>query len=291
MKLQVEKLYKSYPNGVKALNGISMEMDIGIFGLLGPNGAGKTTLMRILSTLIEPDDGRVSFNGMDLIKEKIAIRKRLGYLPQEFGLYPSMSGEMLLDYLAVLKGYHDSKSRRELVSYMLEKTGLYDVRSQKLGSYSGGMKQRFGIAQALLNNPQLIIVDEPTTGLDPTEKIRFYDLLSDIGETAIVILSTHHVDDVTELCSQMAIIQAGEIILEGRPANLLEQINGKVWKRSVDKSELIELKNTYRVLSSRLIGGKPLIHIFSESRPDNSFDPVAVDLEDLYFMQIARKHV
>lgn len=286
MQLNIQNLSKTYPNGVQALKSVSLQINKGMFGLLGPNGAGKSTLMRTLATLQSPDAGSVSFDGLDLLQEKDEIRKRLGYLPQEFGVYPRVSAEKLLDHLAVLKGVTNKGERKDLVENLLIKTNLYNDRKKRLGGYSGGMKQRFGIAQALLASPSLIIVDEPTAGLDPGERNRFHNVLGELGESAIVILSTHIVEDVKELCTDMAIINKGEILMNGNPLEAIDGLKGKVWEKRIPKDELDEAKNTYQVISDKLIAGQPNIHIISESDPGNGFRPVEPDLEDVYFTHI-----
>ncbi|MEP0365648.1 MAG: ABC transporter ATP-binding protein [Cyclobacteriaceae bacterium] len=286
MNLSIKNLSKTYPNGVRALKDISLDVPVGMFGLLGPNGAGKSSLMRTIATLQEPDSGSIQLGDVDVLKEKEEVRKVLGYLPQEFGVYPKVSAEDLLNHVAVLKGIVKTKERKELVKALLYKTNLYQHRKKNLGGYSGGMKQRFGIAQALISDPKLIIVDEPTAGLDPSERNRFLNLLSEIGENTVVILSTHIVDDVRELCTNMAIINQGEVLLKGNPNETIQQIEGKIWRKSVTKEELEDYKANYIVISERLIGGKPEIHVYSDSKPDNTFDPVSADLEDVYFSKI-----
>lgn len=286
MKLSIQNLSKTYGNGVQALKDVNLEIPVGMFGLLGPNGAGKSSLMRTIATLQEPDTGSITLGELDVLKQKDEVRKILGYLPQEFGVYPKVSAEVLLDHLAVLKGISNKKERKELVHALLNKTNLYAARKKNLGGYSGGMKQRFGIAQALLSSPKLIIVDEPTAGLDPAERNRFLNLLSEIGENTVVILSTHIVDDVKELCTNMAIINKGEVMLEGNPLKTIAEIEGKVWSKRVEKAELEDYKNNMNVISERLIAGKPEIHVFAESQPDASFNSIPADLEDVYFNQI-----
>lgn len=286
MQLTIENLSKTYSNGVQALKDVSLTLQNGMFGLLGPNGAGKSTLMRTLATLQEPDSGTISLDEINVLKEKNEVRKILGYLPQEFGVYPKINAEVLLDHLAVLKGISNSKERKELVYALLQKTNLYDYRKKILGGYSGGMKQRFGIAQALLNSPKLIIVDEPTAGLDPAERNRFLNLLSEIGENCIVILSTHIVDDVRELCTDMAIINQGEVLMRGNPVNELKKIEGHIWKKRIKKIELEEYKKNFRVVSEKMIAGMPEIHVFNETVPDTAFEMSEVNLEDVYFCTI-----
>lgn len=286
MNLQIQNLSKTYSNGVRALNDVSLDIPTGMFGLLGPNGAGKSSLMRTIATLQEPDTGSITLGDLDVLREKDEVRKILGYLPQEFGVYPKISAEVLLDHLAVLKGVSNTRERKELVESLLHKTNLWQARKKNLGGYSGGMKQRFGIAQALLSNPKLIIVDEPTAGLDPAERNRFLNLLSELGENTVVILSTHIVDDVKELCTNMAIINQGTVLYQGSPTDALDDIKGKVWKKKVEKSELEEYKQKYTVISDRLIAGKPEIHVLADSNPDPSFEIVDADLEDVYFSHI-----
>ncbi|GJM35535.1 MAG: multidrug ABC transporter ATP-binding protein [Saprospiraceae bacterium] len=285
-QLIISNISKTYKNGVKALDAISLDVPVGMFGLLGPNGAGKSTLMRTLATLQEADEGTIRLGDLDLLTQKGEVRKRLGYLPQEFGLYPRIPAEVLLDHLAVLKGITNKKERRELVKALLYKTNLYEDRKKRLGGYSGGMKQRFGIAQALLAQPKLLIVDEPTAGLDPVERNRFHNLLSELGNNCIIILSTHIVEDVKELCPNMAIINKGKVLLQGNPLKLIEQMQGKVYKKNIAKNELDHYKQQYRVIADRLLLGKPIIHIYSESTPGNGFIPVEAALDDVYFSQI-----
>ena len=289
MKLQIENLSKTYSNGVQALKGVNLEIGTGMFGLLGPNGAGKSSLMRTISTLQEPDTGSITFGNINVLTQKDEVRKILGYLPQEFGVYPKVNAETLLDHLAVLKGISNGKERKELVKALLHKTNLYDARKKNLGGYSGGMKQRFGIAQALLADPKLIIVDEPTAGLDPAERNRFHNLLSELGENTVVILSTHIVEDVKELCTDMAIINKGEVLLKGNPLEAINEVKGKVWKKIIEKSEIENYKANFNVISDRLIAGKPIIHVLGDSQPDEGFDQVEADLEDVYFSQIFGK--
>ncbi len=284
--LTIKNLSKTYPNGVKALQNISLEIPTGMFGLLGPNGAGKSTLMRTISTLQDADEGTINLNDLDVLKQKNDLRKVLGYLPQQFGLYPKMSAEVLLNQFAILKGITNSRERKNIVEILLQKTNLYDVRKQNLGGFSGGMKQRFGIAQALLNNPKLLIVDEPTAGLDPLERNRFYNILSELSENTIVILSTHIVEDVKELCTNMAIINRGEVLLNGKPLELIKKIENKVYQKTIDKSELSRHKQEYMVIGEKLFLGKPIIHILSDTDPKNGFKLIEASLEDVYFSQI-----
>ena len=286
MELQIKNLSKTYSNGVQALKDVTLQIPKGTFGLIGPNGAGKSSLMRTIATLQEPDTGSIHLGDIDVLKEKDEGRKVLGYLPQEFGVYPKVSAETLLDHLAVLKGIANRKERKELVEALLHKTNLWGARKKNLGGYSGGMKQRFGIAQALISSPKLIIVDEPTAGLDPAERNRFLNLLSELGENTVVILSTHIVDDVKELCTNMAIINKGEVMLEGNPLKTIDAIQGKVWSKRVEKFELEDYKTQHTVISERLIAGKPEIHVYAESQPDPSFEGLKADLEDVYFSKI-----
>jgi ABC-2 type transport system ATP-binding protein len=286
MELIIDNLSKTYSNGIKALQNISLEIPTGMFGLLGPNGAGKSTLMRTLSTLQEADSGSVFLGDIDVLKQKNELRQVLGYLPQQFGLYPKISAEVLLNHFAVLKGISNKSERQELVKALLQKTNLYEVRQQNLKGYSGGMKQRFGIAQALLNNPKLLIVDEPTAGLDPVERNRFYNVLSELGEQTVVILSTHIVDDVKELCTNMAIINQGQVCLKGNPIQIIEDLKGKVYKKTIEKPELNGYKQNYQVISEKLFLGKPTIHILSDTNPGDGFTGVNASLEDVYFSQI-----
>ncbi|MBT29129.1 MAG: multidrug ABC transporter ATP-binding protein [Thalassobius sp.] len=286
MELKITNLSKTYSNGVQALKNVNLTISSGMFGLLGPNGAGKSSLMRTIATLQEPDEGSITFDNLNVLTQKEEVRKILGYLPQEFGVYPKISAEVLLDHLAVLKGVNNKKERKELVKALLHKTNLYDARKKNLGGYSGGMKQRFGIAQALLSNPKLIIVDEPTAGLDPAERNRFHNLLSELGENTVVILSTHIVEDVKELCTNMAIINKGQVLLEGNPLKAIDEIAGKVWRKTIEKTELEAYRAQYNVITEKMIAGKPLIHVYSDLQPDSSFQGVEADLEDVYFSYI-----
>lgn len=285
MELAIQSLSKTYPNGVAALQDVTLTIPTGMYGLLGPNGAGKSTLMRTIATLQDADRGSISLDGIDVLKEKMAVRKILGYLPQEFGVYPKVSAQDMLDHIAVLKGL--TSGRKELVQALLHKVNLYDVRKKSLSGFSGGMKQRFGIAQALLGDPKLIIVDEPTAGLDPGERNRFYNLLSEIGENRIVILSTHIVDDVKELCSNMAIIDKGTLLYSGSPFDALQSLSNKIWTRYITKPEIESFMKRYRVISTRMVGGRPLIHIYHEEEPGDGFSPAEADLEDVFFSRIA----
>ncbi len=286
MELIIDKLSKTYSNGVKALQDISLEIPKGMFGLLGPNGAGKSTLMRTIATLQEADSGSISLGTLNVLEQKNEVRQVLGYLPQQFGLYPKISAEVLLNHFAVLKGITHKGERKEVVSMLLHKTNLYTVRKQNLGGFSGGMKQRFGIAQALLNNPKLLIVDEPTAGLDPVERNRFYNLLSELGENTVVILSTHIVDDVKELCTNMAVINQGQVLLKGNPLEIIRELEGKVYQKTIAKNELEDYKQNYQVISEKLFLGKPIISVLSDVSPGKGFSLIKADLEDVYFSQI-----
>lgn len=286
MELQIAGLSKRYPNGTQALQDVSLSIPQGMFGLLGPNGAGKSTLMRTLATLQEADSGTARLDGIDVLRDKDDVRKVLGYLPQEFGLYPKVSAESLLSHFASLKGIENSRERRDVVQGLLRQTNLWDHRNKALGSFSGGMKQRFGIAQALLGNPRLIIVDEPTAGLDPEERVRFHNLLSAIGENIIVILSTHIVSDVSDLCRKMAIIHQGQVRAAGDPAELVQALNGFVWKKAIERSQLADYQQRFQVISMRLVAGRTLLHVLHDQPPEPGFEPVVPDLEDLYFATI-----
>jgi ABC-type multidrug transport system ATPase subunit len=284
--LSIKKLNKTYANGVHAINNVSLEIPNGLFGLLGPNGAGKSSLMRTIATLQEADSGSIEFNGLDVMKEKEALRRQLGYLPQDFGVYPKVSAEDLLTHFAVLKGLTRKSERKEIVDGLLRQTNLWEARKRALGTYSGGMRQRFGIAQALLGAPKLVIVDEPTAGLDPDERNRFLNLLAEIGEQVVVILSTHIVEDVTDLCPRMAIIGKGQVLLQGEPQAAIDTLKSKVWRRSINKDALPEYQRRFNVLSTRLVAGKPQINVFAEAQPDDGFVQVEADLEDVYFLQL-----
>lgn len=281
--LQIKNLTKTYPNGVKALNGINLEITNGMFGLLGANGAGKSSLMRTIASLQEPTSGTISFNNSDVVQKPDEIRKTLGYLPQEFGVYPKISAEKLLNHLAVLKGILNKKQRKEQVTALLQQVNLYQHRKKSVATFSGGMRQRFGIAQALLANPQIIIVDEPTAGLDPEESNRFLNLLSEIGENVIVILSTHIVEDVRNLCPKMAILSEGEIISQGNPRNLVASIEGKIWSKIIPKADITIYKKAFNVISTKLVSGETQISVLSENKPETGFDAILPNLEDFYF--------
>lgn len=285
--LQISGLSKTYPNGTHALRDVSLTISNGMFGLLGPNGAGKSTLMRTIATLQEADAGTITFDGIDVFAQKQELRKTLGYLPQEFGVYPKVSAEEMLHYIARLKGVTNDRERKELVKALLEQVNLYNHRNKFLGGYSGGMKQRFGIAQALIGNPKLIIVDEPTAGLDPAERLRFNNLLSEIGENVVVILSTHIVEDVQELCNDMAIIASGTVVRRGNPETLLREFDGRIWRKQVAREEIASIQENHRLVLSKLSGGKMMVHIYSETNPGNGFVSVDATLEDIYFANIA----
>ena len=288
MTLIINNITKTYSNGLKALDNITMEIENGMFGLLGPNGAGKSSLMRTIATLQEPDSGTIMLGDIDVIKQKEEVRKVLGYLPQDFGFYPKVSAEDMLDHFAILKGIANAKERKEVCDTLLNQTNLYEARKRNIGDYSGGMRQRFGIAQALLGNPKLVIVDEPTAGLDPMERNRFHNLLSEIGENIIVILSTHIVEDVRNLCSNMVIMNQGRILLSGKPAQTIESMNGKIWSKLIDKELLPEHKAQFKVISTKVVEGKIQIHVFNNVQPDSSFNAVYADLEDVYFATITQ---
>ena len=283
MELHIRNVSKTYPNGVQALKNVSLTIPAGMYGLLGPNGAGKSTLMRILATLQDADEGSARLAGIDVLHQKDEVRKTLGYLPQEFGVYPKVSAETMLDHFALLKGIADRRARHDVVEALLRQTNLWDVRKQKLGGYSGGMKQRFGVAVALLGNPKLLIVDEPTAGLDPAERVRFLNLLSELGENSVVLLSTHIVEDVSELCTRMAIINKGEILLEAEPARALNDLRGRIWRRVIAKPELPAIEQTCAVISTKLLGGRTVVHVLSDGVPGAGFEPTEPDLEDVYF--------
>lgn len=285
MELVINGLSKTYANGVKALDNVSLTIPTGMFGLLGPNGAGKSTLMRILATLQEADSGSVMLGDLDVLKQKHEVRKVLGYLPQEFGVYPRVSAYDMLDHIALLKGVVNNGERKALVEALLQKVNLWEHRKRRISGFSGGMKQRFGIAQSLIGEPKLIIVDEPTAGLDPGERNRFYNLLTEIGENVVVILSTHIVQDVQELCRNMAIINKGRLLFAGSPGDALNEVKGRIWEKSIAKSELEGYNAMHRVISNKLIAGRPIIHVYSELRPDG-FQAAEPSLEDVFFSHI-----
>ncbi|MEA2490814.1 MAG: type transport system ATP-binding protein [Acidobacteriota bacterium] len=291
MQLHIRDVSKTYPNGVQALKNVTLTIPAGMYGLLGPNGAGKSTLMRMIATLQEPDSGSIQLGDIDVVKQKDAVRETLGYLPQEFGVYPKVSAEKLLEHFAILKGILQRGPRREMVEALLRQTNLWEVRKQKLGGYSGGMRQRFGVAVALLGNPKLMIVDEPTAGLDPAERVRFLNLLSELGENSVVILSTHIVEDVSELCTRMAIFNRGEILLETEPLRAVEGLKGQIWRRVIERSALAEVEREHTVISTKLLGGRTVVHVHAEASPGAGFEPVEPDLEDVYFSVMAgRRH-
>lgn len=290
-KLTIKNLSKTYPNGVKALVNVNLELENGMFGLLGPNGAGKSSLMRTLATLQEADSGTATLNDIDILNRPAELRKVLGYLPQEFGVYPRITAEQLLTHLAILKGITNTSERKELVKYLLDKVNLYDIRNKSVKGFSGGMKQRVGIAQALIGNPKLIIVDEPTAGLDPSERNRFYNLLADVGKDVIVILSTHIVDDIRELCTKMAIMNLGEIVYHGSPQTAVDELRSKVFQKIVSREELQNYANVYKIISNKMVGGKPVIHVFSDEHPQNGFEQVTPNLEDVFFSKINTSNI
>lgn len=287
--LSISGLSKTYPNGVKALDRVSLDIGTGMFGLLGPNGAGKSTLMRTIATLQEADEGEIRFGDVDVLREKDRVREMLGYLPQEFGLYPRLTAVEMLDHLAVMKGIAGRGERRELVEGMLRQTNLWDVRKQRLGTFSGGMKQRFGIAQALIGDPKLLIVDEPTAGLDPTERNRFLNLLSSIGQQVVVILSTHIVEDVRELCTRMAIIDRGRVLTESGPEEAIERLAGRVWRRQIDAAELEAYGSRHQVISTHLVAGRTEIRVHADGQPGDGFAAAQPELRDLYFLTLRRQ--
>jgi ABC-type multidrug transport system ATPase subunit len=283
VELSIRGVTKTYANGVQALKNVTLTIPQGMYGLLGPNGAGKSTLMRMLATLQDPDEGSIRFGDMDLLGQKDEVRRTLGYLPQEFGLYPKVRAEDLLHHFAILKGIVDRRARNEVVETLLRQTNLWDVRRQKLGGYSGGMQQRFGVAVALLGKPKLMIVDEPTAGLDPAERVRFLNLLSELGEDSVVILSTHIVEDVSELCTRMAIIDRGEILLETEPLRAMESLRGRIWRAVIAKGALSELERTHSVISTKLLAGRTVARVHSQIAPGSGFEPVEPELQDVYF--------
>lgn len=285
--LTIRNLSKTYPNGVAALNQISLDMPAGMFGLLGPNGAGKSSLMRTIATLQLPDSGEISFDGINVLKEPDKIRRTLGYLPQDFGVYPKVTALDLLDHFAVLKGYANKAERKQVVEALLQQVNLFEERKRAVATFSGGMRQRFGIAQALLGDPRLIIVDEPTAGLDPEERNRFLNLLASIGADKLVILSTHIVEDVTDLCPQLAVIAKGRVVLSGKPADSIAALGDKVWRKTITRQELDGIKAQHLVLSERFVGGQPVVHVYADSKPEG-FEAVAPGLEDVYFLKLKR---
>jgi ABC-2 type transport system ATP-binding protein len=288
MELQIRSVSKTYANGVRALKDVTLTIPKGLYGLLGPNGAGKSTLMRILATLQEADTGSVQLGNIDVLNHKDEVRKTLGYLPQEFGLYPKASAESLLDHFAALKGIGERRTRNAVSEALLRQTNLWDVRKRKLETYSGGMRQRFGVAVALLGNPKLLIVDEPTAGLDPAERVRFLNLLSELGENSVVLLSTHIVEDVSELCTRMAIIDKGEILLEAEPLRAIDTLQGRIWRRVIAKTELAAVERDHVVISTKLLAGRTVVHVHSHAAPGPGFEPAEPDLEDVYFCAMGR---
>jgi len=287
MELRIRDVSKTYPNGVRALSDVTLTIPAGMYGLLGPNGAGKSTLMRTLATLQEPDTGTIHLGGIDVVRQKDEVRQTLGYLPQEFGVYPRVSAEDLLGHFAVLKGIAGRRARKEVVEALLRQTNLWEVRRQKLGGFSGGMRQRFGVAVALLGDPQLMIVDEPTAGLDPAERVRFLNLLSELGERSVVLLSTHIVEDVSELCTRMAIIDQGQILLEAEPLRAVGELRGRIWRRVIAKEALPAVEREHAVISTKLLAGRTVAHVYSDTAPGPGFEPAEPDLEDVYFSTIA----
>ena len=284
--LSIKDLDKTYANGVHAIDHVSLDIPTGMFGLLGPNGAGKSSLMRTIATLQEPDSGSIHFNGIDVLQDKEGLLRQLGYLPQDFGVYPKVSALELLNHFAVLKGLVGRGERKEMIEGLLHQTNLWDARKRSVATYSGGMRQRFGIAQALLGAPQLVIVDEPTAGLDPHERNRFLNLLARISEQVVVILSTHIVEDVTDLCPRMAMIAKGKVLIQGHPQDAISLLGARVWRRTVEQDQLDHYNSKFTVLSTRLIGGKPQINVFAAEQPDSGFAQVDPSLEDVYFLQL-----
>lgn len=287
--LSIKNLSKTYENGTQAINDVSLEITNGMFGLLGPNGAGKSTLMRTIAALQEPTSGIIEFNGINILENPMFIRENLGYLPQEFGVYPKISAYRLLDHLAILKGIVNKQERNHQILTLLQQTNLLQHKDKAVHSFSGGMRQRFGIAQALLGNPKIIIVDEPTAGLDPEERNRFNNLLSEIGESIIVLLSTHIVEDVRDLCTKMAIISNGKLILEGNPNEKIDLLKDKIWMKAIHKSELEEYQTHFNIISSHLNSGKLNIHVFSDQQPDSGFNLISPDLSDVYFSVLSNQ--
>ncbi|GAA0387109.1 ABC transporter ATP-binding protein [Brevundimonas terrae] len=285
--LSITNLTHIYANGTRALDDVSLEIPRGMFGLLGPNGAGKSTLMRTIATLQSPSSGSIKFGELDVIKEPEMLRRTLGYLPQDFGVYPRVSAYDMLDHMAILKGISSGKERKDTVETLLNQVNLWNVRKKAIAGFSGGMRQRFGIAQALIGNPQLIIVDEPTAGLDPEERNRFLNLLAEIGENVVIILSTHIVEDVADLCPRMAVLAGGRIQLEGAPQDLIGSLKGRVWRTAIEKAELEDYRQRYEVISTRLFAGRTLIHVLSDTSPGAAFEPVSGNLEDVYFSTLS----
>jgi ABC-type multidrug transport system ATPase subunit len=290
MELRIRDVSKTYPNGVQALKDATLTIPPGMYGLLGPNGAGKSTLMRILATLQEPDAGSIHFGDVDVVRQKDRVRETLGYLPQSFGFHPRVSAERLLDHFAVLKGIVERGPRRDVVESLLRRTNLWDVRAQRVGTFSGGMRQRLGVAIALVGNPKLIVVDEPTAGLDPEERVRFLNLLSEIGEDSVVILSTHIVEDVEELCHRLAIIDRGRILFEAEPMRAIDELRGRIWRRTVSRDELPALERTLGVISTKLMTGRTIAHVYADASPGAGFEAVEPDMKDVYFSVMAGHH-
>ena len=298
MQLVIRNLSKTYPNGTQALKDVSLDVPQGMFGLLGPNGAGKSTLMRIIATLQEPDGGSAwlgepsagSGHAIDVIRDKAKVRQTLGYLPQSFGFHPRVSAQRLLEHFAILKGIAEPGARRDVIDSLLRRTNLWDVRQQRIGTFSGGMRQRLGVAVALIGNPRLIIVDEPTAGLDPAERVRFLNLLADIGKDSVVILSTHIVEDVEELCSRMAIIDRGEILFDAEPPRAIEELRGRIWRRVVSRDELPALERDVSVIATKLLTGRTIVHVYADASPGAGFEQVEPDLKDVYFSVMSGHH-
>ncbi|HEV7923423.1 MAG TPA: ABC transporter ATP-binding protein [Thermoanaerobaculia bacterium] len=287
-ELSIRNLSKTYPNGVRALNDVSLDIPTGMFGLLGPNGAGKSTLMRTLATLQEADSGAVRLGNLDVLRQKDEVRSLLGYLPQEFGVYPRISAEAMLNHFAVLKGIANGKERKAVVEALLNRVNLYKERKRSLGTFSGGMRQRFGIAQALIGSPKLIIVDEPTAGLDPGERVRFHNLLAEIGENVIIILSTHIVEDVADLCRRMAIISEGRVLMSGDPMDAVRELDGRIWRRTVARAEVEAYRSRHAVIHTRLVAGQTIVHVYNEQPPGEGFEAMTPSLEDVYFATLHR---
>lgn len=288
MTLLINHVSKTYSNGVAALKDVSLTIPVGLYGLLGPNGAGKSTLMRIIATLQDPDKGTVQLGELDVLKQKQEVREQLGYLPQEFGVYERVRAEDMLSHMAILRGYSNASSRSEVVKSLLRKVNLWDVRRQKLGGFSGGMKQRFGVAIALLGDPRLLIVDEPTAGLDPSERLRFLNLLGELGERSIVLFSTHIVEDVSDLCSRMAVIHQGQILLEAEPFESVNGLKGKIWRRFLANEKEFEiLEREHVIVARRRYGSRTIVHVYNETCPGSQFEPAEPDLKDVYFSAMA----
>jgi ABC-2 type transport system ATP-binding protein len=290
MQLVIRGLSKTYPNGTQAVKNVSLDIAPGMFGLLGRNGAGKSTLMRILATLQDPDSGSAQLGDIDVLNQKDELRKVLGYLPQSFGFHPTARAERLLEHFAILKGIVNPGERRDVVEALLKQTNLWEKRRDKLGTFSGGMKQRFGVAVALLGNPKLIIVDEPTAGLDPEERVRFLNLLAEVGEGSVVILSTHIVEDVEELCNRVAIIDDGEILLEAEPLRAMAELRGRIWRRTVNRAELPSIERDHSVIATKMLAGRTIVHVFADASPGAQYELVEPDMKDVYFSVMAGHH-